>query len=393
MPIQPSSTWKLSALAVAVAVSLAACGGGDDDNPLDLTSVKVIGDSLSDSGTFAGLPGGSRIASVQGSANEPNVLWVERVAQSYELAPLCPVYKYNGTTFVPNTQPGCTNYAIGGARINNPAGSGGAAAPLSVLRQLQDAAARGWSDKDLVLIDGGGNDAADLVGAYLGAAADQGAAYVALLGTLLPAETLQQALAAPGGREAAGGLYMRALADSLSAATRAQALDKGAKQVVLANIPTITFTPRFQFVLDQVAQANGGGANGAAARAQAEALVKGWVDAFNQRLAANFAGESRVKVFDLAATFTDQMNNPGKYGLSNVTLPVCGAAWVTAVPLRSFGDCTASALSATPPPAGAPAGTGWWQRYLFSDGFHPSPYGHQLFGDSVIDLLQDAGWL
>ena len=189
MHIKPCLNWKLSALAVAVALS--ACGGGDDDkNPLGINAVKVIGDSLSDGGTFSGIPGGARIASVQGSSDEPNVLWVERVAKAYELAPLCPVYKFNGTTFAANTQAGCTNFAIGGARINNPAASGGAAAPLSIGKQLTDAAAKGWSAKDLVLVDGGGNDAADVVGAYLGASADQGAAYQALLLTLIPATTL-----------------------------------------------------------------------------------------------------------------------------------------------------------------------------------------------------------
>ena len=52
----------------------------------------------------------------QGTSAEPYVLWVERIAQAYKLAPLCPVYKFNGTTFAPNSQAGCTNHAIGGGR-------------------------------------------------------------------------------------------------------------------------------------------------------------------------------------------------------------------------------------------------------------------------------------
>ena len=195
-------------------------------------------------------------------------------------------------------------------------------------------------------------------------------------------------LAGANGPENAGGLYMQALADNFAGTIKAQALDKGAKQVVVANIPTITYTPRFQAVLDQI----GASAAGPAGRAQAEALFKGWVNAFNQRLAANFSGESRVKVVDLATRFTDQVLNPAKYNLTNVTLPVCGAAWVTVVPQRSFAECTASALSATTPPPGAPSGSGWWQRYLFSDGFHPTPYGHKLFADQVLDVLDDADW-
>ncbi|HPZ55688.1 SGNH/GDSL hydrolase family protein [Ottowia sp.] len=390
MHIKTHLNWKLSALALAAA--LTACGG-DDSNPLGLNAVKVVGDSLNDSGTFAGLPGGPRIASVQGSADEPNVLWVERVAKAYDVNPLCAVYKFSGTDFPRNSVAGCTNYAVAGARINNPASAGGAKSPYSIGRQLQDAADKGWGAKDLLLVDGGGNDAADLVTAYLGAAVDKGAAYSALLATLVPAATLQTVLAGPNGAATAGGVYMQALADNLTGTVKTLVLDKGAKYVLVSNIPPVTYTPRFQNVLDQIAAASGGGTAGATARAQAEGLFKAWVDAFNQRLAANFAGESRVKVFDLAAQFTDQMANPAKYGLTNVTLPVCGAGWVTVVPTRSLADCTASALAATTPPPGAPAGTGWWQRYLFSDGFHPTPYGHQLFGDGVIKLLESNGWL
>ena len=384
MRAKPFINWKLSALAVAVALS--ACGGGgDDDNPLGLNAVKVVGDSLSDSGTFAGVPGGPRIASVQGSADEPNVLWVERVAKAYKVPPLCPVYKFDGQAFQPNSKSGCTNHAIGGARINNPASAGGAAAPLSIVKQLQDAAALGWKAKDLVLVDGGGNDAADLVGAYLAAATDGGRQFASMVNSLVPMGTAPAVT--PESGQHLGTLYMQALADLLANTVKAQALDQGAKQVLVANIPTITYTPRFQAVLDQI-----GASAGAEARAQSEALFKGWVSAFNQRLAASFAGEPRVKVFDLAARFTDQMVNPGKYGLTNVTLPVCGAAWVTVVPQRSFAECTATALSTTPPPPGAPAGANWWQRFMFADGFHPTPYGHKLFGEQVLDLLDEVDW-
>ena len=381
-------SWTALALAAALAAALGGCGGsGDDRNPLAIDAVKVVGDSLSDSGTFASVPGGPRIASVQGSANEPYVLWVERVALAYQLDPLCPVYQYTGTGFAANAKAGCTNYAVAGARINNPASAGGADSPFSVPRQLADAAAKGWRAQDVLLADGGGNDAADLITAYLGASADHGAAYAALLGTLLPADTLATVLAAEQGAETAGGLYMQALADSLANALQTQALDQGAAQVLVANMPGITDTPRFQAVLAQIAAAAG-----ADAAAQAQALFQGWVGAFNQRLAQRFAGNPKVRVFDLATRFADEVAHPAQYGLTNVTLPVCGAEWVTAVPQRSFAECTASALSATTPPTGGPTGAGWWQQYLFADGFHPTPYGHQLFGQQVLEVLGEAGW-
>ena len=385
---------RLTALACALALS--ACGGGGDGGdggttspPVQITAIKSVGDSLSDSGTFAGLPGQGRTFTVQGSSDEPYVIWVERIAKAYQLAALCPVYRPNAaaTAFGANSTQGCTNYAVGGARINNPAGSGGSSVPLSILRQLQDAAKGGWGQGDLLVIDGGGNDAADLVTAYLGATADAGAAYQALLLTQLPPATVQNVLASPGGPESAGGLYMQALAKTFAAAIRAQALDKGAQYVVVANMPVITYTPRFQYVLDQIAAAGG-----SAARAQAEALFKGWVDVFNQELAGQFAQEPRVRVIDIAALFSDLVQHPSSHGLSNVTLPVCGAAWVTDVPQRSFADCTASALSATPPPPGGPTGSDWWQHYMFADGFHPTPYGHSLMADAAMQTLDAARW-
>ena len=391
MPVKdPRWSWKLSALAVAVAVTLTACGGGDDnngDNPLGITAVKVFGDSLSDSGTFQGLPGVGRTFTVQGSRSEPNVLWVEHVTAAYGLAAQCPVYRFNGVTFARNSTPGCTNYAVGGGRISNPLAAGGIAAPLSILRQLEDGANAGWSKTDLLIVDGGGNDAADLIGTYLGASRDKGVAYTALLSTLIPAQTLANVLAGPNGAETAGALYMQALADTFANGVRTQALAKGAQQVVVANIPTITYTPRFQAVLAQIE-----GAAGAQARAQSEALFKGWISTFNQRLAANFGGEPRVQVIDLASRFADQVTNPARYGLSNATLPVCGAEWITVVPHRPLGECTAAALSATTPPPGAPTGASWWQRFMFSDGFHPTPYGHQLFAEQVMDVLDEVDW-
>lgn len=390
MNIKTSTHWKL-ALALTAAAALTACGGGDDKNPLGIDTVKVVGDSLSDSGTFAGLPGMPRTFTVQASADdERNVIWVERIAKAYDVKPLCPAYKFNGQAFAPNSQMGCTNYAVGGANINNlPSADNGKPQPPTMAEQLSVAAAAGWRDKDLLLIDGGGNDAADLIQSYIGAAAGQegAAAYVADLATLVPTGVLHQVLAGPDGAENAGGLYMQALADSMTSSIRTQAVAKGAKQVLVANIPDITFTPDFQAVLAQIEQAAG-----TERRAQAQGLFKTWIRTYNARLAANFKDEARVKVYDLESSFTSMMTNPAKHGLTNVSVPVCGAAYVPVLPVRNFAECTADALSATPPPPGA-SGTGWWQRFMFADGFHPTPYGHKLFADPVINLLDEIDWL
>ena len=44
-----------------------------------------------------------------------------------------------------------------------------------------------------------------------------------------------------------------------------------------------------------------------------------------------------------------------------------------------------AALSAAPPTG--VTDPNWWQTYLFSDSFHPTPYGHQLLGQLISRSL------
>ena len=182
---------RTGCLAVALAALLAACGGGGSDTTTraNITAVKVMGDSLADVGTF-----GIKFT-VQGSGSQ---IYPERVAQTYGLPRGCNFFAFTGTTFVANPTAGCTNYAVGGGVINGAGGGLAAADPRNIGVQLATAAAVGnYAAGDLVVIDGGGNDASNLVGAYLrggqpAPAGDGGASYVALLGT-----QLTQAVAPP----------------------------------------------------------------------------------------------------------------------------------------------------------------------------------------------------
>ncbi len=396
-----SMKWKLALLATATAALLVACGGGGADQTskiAGITSVKVMGDSLADSGVFKGLPGYGRMFSVQDSASEPNTVWTERIAALLGTPQLCNFYKFTGTTFIPNTVAGCTSFAVGGGRINNiDPSSGAGSSPFSITFQLQSASAAGnYKSTDLLLVDGGGNDAADLVGTYLAAGTDGGASFARLAGSLIPAATLNPMLAGgQAGLAQAGGVYMVALADKLYDSLKATALDKGAEKVALLNMPGITNTPRFQMVLAGVAAAYGGGAAGTAARGQAEALFKSWVEAFNARLASKVAGDKRVVLVDFYTAFNDQIANPAQYGLTNVTTPACPITGKGSdgLPSYNFQTCTAAALSAMTPPAGATGGANWWQTYAFSDGFHPTPLGYQLLSQLVSKSLATAGWL
>lgn len=373
--------FRILAAALATAGLLTACGGGggaDTTPKARVTSVKVMGDSLSDSGTF-----GYKFT-VQGSAATgagSSQIWAERVAGLYNVS-LCP--RFNGTAFTPNTA--CGNYAVGGGRINYPAAT---ASPLSITQQIQVAGAAGFTADDLALIDGGGNDAADVIGAFLAASRDQGASFQALLATRIDAATLAALLQqGQAGMLQAGGLYMQNLAKGYVATIQTHVLAKGATRVGVLNVPAITLTPKFQLVLQSVAQQQG-----AAAAAQLETVFDGWVKAFNQQLVTGFAGDSRVAIIDFYDEFRRQVADPAQYGLTNMKKPACPATGVggDGLPTYDFPSCTAAALSRSIPVGETRAD--WWQSYAFSDAFHPTPYGHQQMSQLASRALARAGWL
>jgi phospholipase/lecithinase/hemolysin len=382
--------WKRNVVALGAAALVAACGGGGSDTTakVNITSVKVMGDSLADSGTF-----GFK-ATVQGT---DSLVFPERVALSYGIASMCNYYTpTSATTFTPNTaKTGCTNYAIAGSRINNYSAP---TSQLSVIQQMKDATATAnIGASELALIDGGGNDAADLVGAYLRAGTDGGASYLALLKTVLNPTTVDtEAAAGAAGLAKLGGMYMAAVSAQFSAAIDANVLAKGANYVAILNMPGITNTPRFQLVLGSIAaKAVQGGATdgGAAARAQAEGLFKSWIQAFNGALDTHYAGNGKVVVIDFYTSFNEEVAIPAQYSLTNVTTPVCPPTGVGAdgLPVYSFPTCTAAAVSAAPPTG--VTDPNWWKSYAFSDGFHPTPYAHQLLAQLIARSLATKGWL
>ena len=381
MDFQRKTKWALLAVAAA---ALSACGGGGSDTTpvAPITGVKVMGDSLADSGTF-GLKFTVQGAAPTGAGSTP--IWPERIASEYGVS-LCPKYQFTGTTF--NAAAGCTNYAIGGGRINNFTAP---TSPVSITKQMGDAGAAGFAAGDLVLIDGGGNDAADLVGAYLSASKDGGAAYKAFLTTLLPASMVDAAFAGGAtGMAQVGGAYMVGLADKFSASINADVLGKGAQRVAILNLPGIYNTPRLQQLLGGIAATAG-----PAASAQIQGLVKAWVEAFNAKLAANFAGNDKVVVVDFYTSLNDQVAHPEQFALTNAKNTACSITGVggDGLPTYTFPTCTAASLSAMAPPAGATGGADWWKGYAFSDSFHPTPYGHQLLSQLVARSIAQAGWL
>ncbi|GAB3648412.1 SGNH/GDSL hydrolase family protein [Ramlibacter alkalitolerans] len=385
----------LAAVIAAVAL-LAGCGGGDDDvaPKVAVSRVVVAGDSLADVGTFGGIKFG-----VQNSADPANGFpgFTQIVAQNFGVNGQCNFFLFNGTTFVPNSRAGCTNFAIGGGRVVVPAAEGGASNPQSVPTQLATAAqvvGGRYTATDLVLVVGGGNDSGDLLQAFLGAGTGAAgvANYQAFLAQQLSPQTIAATLPQPNGAAAAAVLYMKTLADTYYDAVKVNALDKGATHVAVLDVPDISLTPRIQAVLTGVvAPANGGGAAGAAAAAAVQALIRQWTDAFNTELRARVAGDTRVAVVPFNADFTEEVTHAADFGLSNVSTPSCRVVGVEFFDSPAeAARCTSAALDANPPAGLAP---GWWRTWAFADGFHPTPFGHQLLAASVNRALARAGWL
>lgn len=378
--------WAAS-LAVLTAWGLAGCGGGNDPLPpkASISKVYVMGDSLADVGTFGGVK-----FTVQDPVNPQNSLvWSQLIANSFGLngSAQCNFFTFTGTTFAPNSTAGCTNYAIGGGRVRVKDAEGGNNNPQTVGTQMAARALAGtYTSNDLVLIDGGGNDAADLVTAFLtlSAAAGTGSeaaafsAYQTLLEQQLSSQAITTALGQSNGTVVAAGLYMQTLANTFYDAVNASVLNNGAKHVAILNIPDITITPRFQAVLGTMSTAQS---------SQVQGMIRAWITAFNDQLKTRIGNDSRVALVDFYKDFQDEVADPVSYGLTNVTTPVCTA---TVGALDKF-PCLSNALDTTFLPAGKSAG--WWKSYAFADGFHPTPYGHQLLAASVSRALARAGWL
>jgi outer membrane lipase/esterase len=387
--------WNWVALVAGCAVVLAGCGGasdGADTAPkTSVSSVKVFGDSLTDSGTF-----GYKFTIQSSDPANPFLIFPERVAASFGFNSLCSFFKFNGTTFIPNST--CTNYAVGGGRVNNLTNTDAPsnAVPFSIPYQMA-AGSASLAANDLVIIDGGSNDLADITGAFLGATSQTGiATYQAALSTLLPAATVTAIIGTPSSTSlaTAGGAYAQALAQSLVAAINTNVLSKGVKKVVVVNSSDFTQTPRFQAVLAGIAAAYG-----TPQRDAVQAAVRAWIQAFNAGLAQGLTGTG-VQVFDFYTEGNRIFADPAQYSITNDTTPACpvvagGVDTLTGQASLNFAVTVAACNSASMS-ASIPVGEtspDWWKSDAFSDNFHPTPLLHQLIAQSISLQLARAGWL
>lgn len=332
----------------------------------------VAGDSLADVGTF-----GYKFTVQNASSAAGFPVLPELVAASYGLAPGCSFFKDNGQGGLARRDAaGCTNFAVGGARILRGEG------PKDITAQLEWAGAEvgRFAADDLVLIDGGGNDASELAAAYVGALIGRAGVlpYLAFLGREVSASDLISSARGDNSLARAALLYMEDAADTLSDAIAAHALDRGARRVVVMNLPDVTLTPRFTAALERLKSEDADQAN--AARGTLQAAVAG----FNARLRNRLGSDPRVLIVDVDATVREQFARASDFGFTDVIHAACPVTDTNllGLPKWSLQTCSSASLDATPGKA-----PGWWAGWVFSDGYHPTPAGHQLLAHAVTRAL------
>lgn len=365
--------FRTSLAAAAAALILVACGGGDDGPVFSYDKVVVFGDSLSDGGTYRVgtvlAAGGGRwiINGVPGSE-----MWVERVASQLGLVRPCPAE----TGLLPNlggavvgeavaARPGCFNYAQGSARITNPLG------PNSVaLQSIPDANNGGAPTQTLGLM---AKPIASQMAAHLTAA---GGNYTGkeLVTVLAGANDVFMELAfigtALGAANPAGAVAnMAAHGTALGNLVKSQVVARGAKRVLVINVPYVSGTPYARGL--EVLQP---GTNG---------LIDQMVNAFNAALAASLNNVPEVRLGNIYAESLDQFNNPGNFGVSNRDAVACGPNALSNPP-----GSPGTALVCN----GTNVITGNVSRYQYADDVHPTPYGHQLIAEFAQRQLLAAGW-
>lgn len=217
-----------------------------------------------------------------------------------------------------------------------------------------------------------GSTTETIVAAAVGAAARQpGNAAVGQVSVYGPIVAKVQADAAAVGAKA-GAEYAAAngpkLVQDLGAAgaqmaalVKNEILAKGAKYVIVANLPDVASTPA-----------------GKSKSADIQQLITAMINAFNTQLKSGIGSDDRILYVDLYTVSNDQVKNPAPYGLTNTTSPACGPNALGTTSLI----CTNSNTVA-----------GDVSRYMFADDIHPTPFENNLIARLVLKEMAVKGWL
>ncbi len=378
------------AVAAAFALTLAGCGGnggpGDSATKIQFSSQVVFGDSLSDVGSYAvgnivALGGGRYTINSNVNGLPAKTNWTELMAATLnQTAPCAAETGLAGSALYGFSVPiafhtGCTNYAMGGSMVTYPFGPGNAnvgAIPtgnpvdgsailgqltVPVVTQIQNhltAVGGAFSGREVVFVLAGGNDGIFNSLLFLGsvqAAAVGGAA----------AAAAEAAIAGPAAVQAMGvaGAQLAGYVNNLI-------LAKGAKYVVVLNLPDLSTTP-FGTQVD-------------AALPGTKALISTMVHTFNSQLQAGLTSPD-VLLVDAYTVSVEQITNPSIFGLTNVTDVACN--------LNSSVNLLSSSLVCN----GSNVIAGDISHYEFADQVHPTPFGNVLLARYVASRMAIKGWL
>jgi len=156
---------------------------------------------------------------------------------------------------------------------------------------------------------------------------------------------------------------MTAAATELAALVKTSIIGKGAKHVIVNNLPDLTTSP---FALSQLSST--------------QALIKSMVTAFNGKLKADLSDEAGVLLIDVASASHAHATDPKSYGLTNTTTPACGSNML-GLGLNSLA-CNASNTIG-----------GDVSHFMFADGIYLAPFEHTLIAKYVADQMTIKGWL
>lgn len=293
-------------LGAAIAGALAFHGGAE---AADFSKTVFFGDSLSDSGAFTAVVpvGAGRFTT------NPGPVWTEVFAAHY------------GQSAKPSNAGG-TNYAQGGARVNDLPGvpstpPTGTATPLS-----------------------------SQVNSYLTGTVDPNAFHAVWAGAndIFYQAGLVSALAITSAQAQVNLIT----AASTEAAQIKRLATAGARYILVPNMPNIGTTPF-------------GTASGAAAT---------FTSLSNLYTTTLFAGLDAAGVavipLDVNGLLREAIANPASVGLANVTLPACGATPSLLCTSANFVVPNAQ------------------QTFLFADGVHPTTATHKLIADYAVSVIE-----
>ena len=154
---------------------------------------------------------------------------------------------------------------------------------------------------------------------------------------------------------------------------------KGAKRIVVTNLPDVSQTP---YALGTITVTAGVADN------STQQLILAMTKAFNDKLKADLAGVAGILFVDVFTEYQKQIANPTQFGLSNVKDTACDLRFgINPLATKDKADGSSLACKSSNLIAGDTS------RYLFADGVHPTPYGHKLLGQLVNKELILAGWL